>query len=416
MVSALAVVTAALSVLAGTARSAPGLLIGVDDDTLKWTEDTAQVFAAHKDAGFGSVRVTLQWRPGQTIADDDGRTYLRRAQNAAFLGERIVLAVYGPASSPPTTPDAQAQYCSYVVDSLSRSRRIRDVVIWNEVNSALFWKPQQGSAAAYESLLATCYDAIHRFRKNINVISSTSPHESPGAFIAQMGAAYKASGRTLPIFDTYGHDAYPEVSTESPLSSHVGTLSLDEGDYLRLVQALTAAFGNTGQPVPGAGNVPSGGFAPSGAVMSSATGFITGTTLGGPVTIWYLEDGFETVVPTTKRAAYTGRESNRQLVQPVAVRRTAATAPDQASQFRDALALAFCQPAVGAFFNFELQDEVGLGGWQSGFLWADGTPKPSYRAAKDTIATVAAGQVDCSRFAASTGAQLAPVTTTATAP
>ena len=36
------------------------------------------------------------------------------------------------------------------------------------------------------------------------------------------------------------------------------------------------------------------------------------------MTIWYLEDGFETVVPSDKRARYTGREPNRQLIQPVA--------------------------------------------------------------------------------------------------
>ena len=70
----------------------------------------------------------------------------------------------------------------------------------------------EGAAAAYESLLADCYDQLHRFSKSVNGISSTSPHKSPAASIAALGAAYRASARTLPIFDTYGHDAYPEVS------------------------------------------------------------------------------------------------------------------------------------------------------------------------------------------------------------
>ena len=35
--------------------------------------------------------------------------------------------------------------------------------------------------------------------------------------------------------------------------------------------------------------------------------------------------------------------------------------PDQASQLASALLLAYCQPAVGAFFNFELIDENRLG-------------------------------------------------------
>jgi hypothetical protein len=45
---------------------------------------------------------------------------------------------------------------------------------------------------------------------------------------------------------------------------------------------------------------------------------------------------------------------------------------DQATQLRDAIALAYCQPAVSAFLNFGLLDEDRLGGWQSGLLWRDG--------------------------------------------
>ena len=54
---------------------------------------------------------------------------------------------------------------------------------------------------------------------------------------------------------------------------------------------------------------------------------------------------------------------------------TAGYSVDQSSQIRNALELAYCQPAVGAFFNFQLTDQTDLGGWQSGLLWADGTPK-----------------------------------------
>ena len=69
---------------------------------------------------------------------------------------------------------------------------------------------------------------------------------------------------------------------------------------------------------------------------------------------------------------------------------------DQASQIRDALLLARCQPHVGAFFNFELLDEDRLAGWQSGVLWRDGTHKDSYDTFRDTIRTVESGRVDCS--------------------
>jgi hypothetical protein len=381
-------------------------VLGVDDDTLKWTEDTASVVARQRDLGAVAVRVTLQWQPGQTSSNDDQRTYLRRAQAAARLGQRVVLSVYGPATSPPVAQADQDAFCGFAVDALSRARNIRDIVIWNEANSALFWRPQTGSAAAYEALLANCYDQLHRFSRGVNVISSTSPHENPGPYIAALGAAYRASGRTLPVFDTFAHDAYPEVSTESPLAGHAGTMSIDEGDYVRLIATLAAAFGGTGQVVPGAGNAPSGGYLATGQTMSTRTGFVGTTTAGGPVTVWYLEDGFETVIPPEERSAYTGREGNRQLVQPVKTK--VSPQPDQAGQLREALELAYCQPAVGAFFNFELQDEAGLGGWQSGLSYASGRPKPSYAPVKAELAAVAAAQVDCSRFSAAVSGFTAP--------
>jgi hypothetical protein len=407
------------SVVAASARAAPGIVIGVDDDTLKWTEDAGSVVAVQRDLGISSDRVTLLWQPGQTNADTDQRTYLRRAQNAARMGQRVVLAIYGPAADAPTTQPAQDQFCMFTVDALSRARNIRDVVIWNEVNSALFWKPQLGAAVAYEALLADCYDRLHAFSRTVNVISSTSPHESPGPFIAGLGAAYRASGRTSPIFDTFGHDAYPEVSSESPLAGHPDAASLDEGDYVRLLAGITAAFGGTGQPVPGSGNAPSGGFLQTRALMNTKTGVINGTNAGGPVTIWYLEDGFETVTPGAARVSYTGRETNRQLLQPIAVKTTGTfVLPNQAGQLRDAVELAYCQPAVGAWFNFELVDEQGLGGWQSGLVYADHTAKPSYLLFKAELALVAARQVDCSRFGPGVSGQspTLPATSAASSP
>jgi hypothetical protein len=74
---------------------------------------------------------------------------------------------------------------------------------------------------------------------------------------------------------------------------------------------------------------------------------------------------------------------------------------DQAAQLRDAIELAYCQPAVGAFFNFQLADEHRLSGWQSGVLWADWTRKPSFTTFKTAINDVLTQQIDCSRFPAS---------------
>ena len=116
----LALLLAAL--LAVSARAGQGLVVGVDDDTLKWTEDTTSVVAAQRELGAVAVRVTLQWQPGQTSADDQQRTYVRRAQSAARLGQRVVLSIFGPATAPPVTQSDQDAYCAFAVDALSRAR------------------------------------------------------------------------------------------------------------------------------------------------------------------------------------------------------------------------------------------------------------------------------------------------------
>src|SRR5262245_13456243 len=64
----------------GVAAAGPGLLLGVADDNLKWTEDTNGIVLDQQAIGFKAVRVTLTWQQGQTKLDDNGRTYMRRAQ------------------------------------------------------------------------------------------------------------------------------------------------------------------------------------------------------------------------------------------------------------------------------------------------------------------------------------------------
>ena len=263
--------------------------------------------------------------------------------------------------------------------ALRRAKNIDDVVIWNEANSALFWRPQQGAARRVRGAARRLLRRAAQVPANVNVITSTSPHENPARFLRDLGAAYRASGRTAPIFDTFGHNAYPETTRESPFASTPTLPSLDQGDYVRLMQVLTDGVRR---------HRPAGARAAA-AIETPATHRQerAARASSGPVTIWYLEDGFETVVPADKRARYTGKEPNRQLVQALVCRRSrsASSCRDQASQLRDAVELAYCQPAVGAFFNFQFVDEVGLGGWQSGLLWADGTPKPSYEPVKSAV-------------------------------
>ena len=67
----------------------------------------------------------------------------------------------------------------------------------------------------------------------------------------------------------------------------------------------------------------------------------------------------------------------------------------QGLQLASSIWLAYCQPLVGAFFNFQLQDDPSLSGWQSGVLYADGTRKPGYRLVRSVLARAAVGTLEC---------------------
>jgi hypothetical protein len=326
----------------------------VDDDSLKWYGHTSSLLSIYGTLGLGAVRVTLDWTPGESFPSGTERTELQRAAGAG-RSIRVVLAVTGPSAQPPLDDASRAEYCGFIANIVSRYPWIRDVAIWTEPNSARFWQPHKGAAAAYEALLATCWDALHAVDAGANLIATSAPHSSPGRWYEDLGHAYKASGRMLPVFDTVGHNVYPETSAEAPGTRHGRhSHSIDEGDLDRLLAALRKGFRDTGQPLPGQKGV----------------------------TVWYLEDGFQT---TPARAVYSGIETEKRPV----------TEDRQAAQLTAAVQLAYCQPAVGAFFNFELRDDVSLGGWQSGLLRPDWSPKPAFVAYAQAVQAAAGGSLHC---------------------
>src|SRR2546428_1747275 len=343
------------------ALAGPGLLVGVDDDTIKWLGKPNGVVGVNRDLGLGAMRVMLPWQRGETVPTKLQQVYLHRISLAIALGQRVVLAVYGPPAQAPLTARQRDEYCGFLVHVLKRLPSIDDVVVWNEVNNPTFW-PRAAVAAPHEALLDRCWDRLHALRPTVNVIDSTAPHQDPASFIAALGAAYTVSGRPRPIVDTFGHNVYPQNSAEPPWVAHPDSLSIDEADYPRLMQVLEDAFGGTAQPLPGQGKT----------------------------TIWYLEDGFQTAVPPGMRRYYGGTENERSTV----------AAGGQAGRLQAAVLLAYCQPAVGAFFNFELMDEHRLVGWQSGLMYSNGQRKPAYEAYKQAIVSVRAGTVDCSKIPA----------------
>ncbi|HEU0334935.1 MAG TPA: hypothetical protein VFR43_00180 [Gaiellaceae bacterium] len=391
---------AAAAVACGGARAEPGLIVGLADDTLMATP--VETSNAGRDLGVRAYSLSLDWQRGRLGLSAASAGMIQTAVNAAG-GNRVVLWVYGPPFYAPTTAGDREQYCTYLRDAVTRFPQIRDVVIWNEPNLSSFWTPQfnpdgtSAAPAAYVSLLARCWDVLHAFRPGVNVIApATSPwgNDDPGAasnvshsptrFLLELGAAYRASGRDKPIFDTLGHHPYPASSAERPWRTHTSDQLISIGDLDRLVGAAEQAFGGTGQTAPGSG-----------------------------LPIWYLETGYQTVPDPSKAGLYTGTENWPGSLPDAAGGEPAqpppspdSLAPDQATQLVDSLRLAYCQPHVQAVFNFQLRDEPSLERWQSGLLWADGTRKGSYEAFKRVVAEINNRSVDCTRLKGMTFAEL----------
>jgi hypothetical protein len=336
------------------ATAGQNLLLGVDDDQGRWMGMAGALTPIYRELGVRSVRTTIQWKPGQTSLSTANRIELDRV-GVATWGLRLVIVVDGPADSPPADAGSRSQYCSFVGSLARRYSTINDFVIWTEPNSSVFWRPQAGAPAAYEALLAECYDVLHSVRPRANVIAASAPHQNPIAWFQGVADALRGSGRNTPIFDTVGHNAYPQTSGESPLAKHTSNV-LDQGDYDRLVSVLKSSFAGTSQAAPGEDGV----------------------------TIWYLEDGFQTKV-TGGRQLYTGSETDRYAI----------SEDKQAEQVDVAIRLAYCQPLVGAWFNFQLRDETQLAGWQSGLVRADWSAKPAFYAFRDALVDVVKKRIAC---------------------
>ncbi len=333
----------------------------------------AKMELAH-DAGFEAIRVTALWRPGLTELPLDQLEALRSAAAAAdFNGIRIVATVMPFGSSvTPLTALARSDFASFAADVVARTT-IREVIVGNEPNLNRYWMPQFGpkggdvAAIAYVRLLAQAYDALKQADPTTFVLGgSVSPRggdrpslprqtHSPTAFITDMGAAYRASGRRTPLMDGFAFHPYGESSSTPPDFLHPKSTSIGLGDYPKLVSLLGRAFNGT-------------------------------ATRGSTLPIVYDEYGIDSRIPGTKLEFYEGREPR--TTHPVTER-------VQADHYREALMLAACQPNVRGFLIFHVTDETDFNRWQSGVYYADGTPKSSLPLVRNTIEQVRSGDVIC---------------------
>ena len=366
----------AFGVFAGRADAAgPAMTLGVAEDAVRAPDlPTAEAKMAQlRLAGFTAVRVTTNWEPGLTAPTSDELRELRNVETAADLnGVEVYVSVYNVGQrTTPLDATAQAQFAQYAASVARLLPSFDQVIVGNEPNLNRFWLPQfapdgsNASAPAYLSLLAQTYDALKAVDPTITVWGGAlaprgsdrpdgiRPTSSPTAFIQAMGTAYRASGRTSPVMDGLAFHPYPDNSSQSPDFPHPRSTSIGLADYGKLVALLGQAFDGTAQP-------------------------------GSSLPILYDEFGIESAVPQGKRSLYTGTEPA--TTKPVDERQ-------QAASYDLGLRLAFCQPTVEGILLFHSQDETAFASWQSGVYYADGTPKSSFWAVRDSLARARGGSI-----------------------
>jgi hypothetical protein len=358
LLSHLTVVLAALVVAPAALAGGPAMVVGATEDSVK--QPTLAATKAQMDlitlAGLDAIRVTQSWTTGEIAPSPDQLQVLQNVAQAAQLdGVRVVLSVTNQGSRwTPLSDLDQEDFATFAGAIATALPSVHEFIVGNEPNLNRYWMPQYGldgadvAAPAYEALLAKTYDAIKAAAQTALVYGgAVSPRgvdrpntgrdtHSPSTFIPDMGAAYRASGRTTPIMDGFAFHPYGDNSSQPPATPHTGT-SVGLGDYDKLVGLLGSAFDGTAQ-------------------------------LGSTLPIVYDEYGVETQIPSTQTKFYTGREPS--TTKPV-------DEATQAAYYTQAIDLAFCQPNVRGIFLFHTIDENDLDRWQSGVYYASGKPKSS---------------------------------------
>jgi hypothetical protein len=351
------------------------MLVGAVEDAPRaqsLTESKAKMDLLHL-VGFDTVRVTSIWDPSESKPTSNEVNVIRNVSDAAKLdGMQTFVAVYNFGSrTTPLTDTAQANFASYAAGLATQLPDVRNFIIGNEPNINRFWLPQfnpdgsDAAAPAYLALLNRTYQALKKVDPATRVFGGAiSPRgidrpgtgrdtHSPTVFVQDLGIAYRESGLTSPVMDALAIHPYPENSSIPPTLAHPNSTPIGVADYTKLVGLLGKAFDGTAQP-------------------------------GSTLPILYAEYGIETQIPSTKASLYKGREAA--TIKPV-------PEATQATYYRQALAMSFCQPNVMGVFILHAIDENDLDRWQSGVYYTDDTPKSSLPTVRASARDVRGGVI-----------------------
>lgn len=348
-------------------QAEPAFVVGAVEDAPKSGDGNRATELARK-AGMRAIVLSAVWTPPLEQPPEAELDALRGAVEAAARRDiRPIVAVYQFSGATPLSDAARAQFAAYAASIPRELPDVRDVIVGNEPNLNLFWLPQFGpsgedvAAPAYLALLERAYDAIKAVSADVRVIGgglaprgSDRPGggrqtHSPTAFLRDLGAAFRASGRERPPLDAFSMHVYGESSRIPPDFPHPRSTSIGLADHAELARLLHQAFGRT-------------------------------------VPIVYGEYGVETAIPARKAALYSGSEPVSTGVVDEAT---------QARYYTDAIRMAACQPDVEMLLLFHVFDEPRLDRLQSGLYYADATPKSSLEPVAEAARKASTGELEC---------------------
>jgi hypothetical protein len=366
-----AVLAAACAALA-LAGAASSTTFGVADDAGKYAEDGgAQFFNMLTDIGMTENRIAVFWDPANPTTIVDQAFLDRSVPEAMRRGVEVIFAIYPlKARALVDTPNGIQLFADYAARVAQRYPYVRKIICLNEGNQPRFHQPQFDDAGngisgyVQEEAMAACYDALKAVDPGIDVIAfGLSPRgnddfdavsnvsHSPIRFLAEVGEAYRKSGRTKPIADDISIHCYPNQNTDAPSVGYVwpkvGCVNLD-----RFKQAWWDAFHWTAQPLFREAGQSSGPFA----------------------RIYVDEVGYQARIAPEKASLYTGAENV-----------PAVDEQTQGSYYAQLIELMACDPNVALLNFFHAVDETSLPAWQSGLVLPDFTRRASYAAVKEAI-------------------------------
>lgn len=355
---------------ASSARPATPLKIGVAEDAAKGHADGGAAFLSQlAGAGMSVVRMTVYWDATQPATIQEKAALDRALPVAAGRGVTVILSIVPRRStaiaSTPDGPDLFAAYCAQVARAYPS---VTHFLVGNEPNQPRFWRPQfdasgaRVAASSYLQVLARSYDALKAVDRTINVLGlGLSPRgnnranavsnasTAPVTFIHDLGLAYKASARALPIMDYAAFHPYPNphAAAEGPDKGlqwpNAGVPNTD-----RLQQAFWDAFHGTGQPT-----------------------FAEGTSGDGLRWI-FDESGWQT--DTRHALGYHGEENTETVSEDV-----------QAQFYAQVIGRYSCDPRVAMLLFFHWFDESDRDRMQTGLARADGTAKSAAAVVRNAI-------------------------------